>query len=114
MKNNLTNSCKDCPFKKTSLNGWLGGLSAKETSELVLGEANFACHLTRHKKAEEMSRCKGSQIFLLNNCKMPKFNEDLIDAVAKTRAENHNRGEYLGFDFIKHHESFLVKKINQE
>ncbi len=103
MQNNLKHSCKECPFKKTSLKGWLGGLGAKETKDLVLSEADFACHMTRDKPVSEMSRCKGSQIFFINHCKLPKFNTDLVEAIEQTKKENHDKSEYLGFDFVKHH-----------
>lgn len=108
MKNNLKAPCNECPFRKNAPKGWLGGLSAKETSDLVLGEANFACHKTRHKKLDEMSRCKGSQLFLINHCKAPKFNKPLAEAINETKKEKHILENYLGFDFLTHHE---IKKV---
>lgn len=103
MKDNLKQPCVECPFRKKSLRGWLGGLSAQMTHDLVLAEANFACHMTRHQPDELMSRCKGSQLFLLNHCKSPKFNEPLAAALEQTRREKHDLSQYLGFDFIEHH-----------
>lgn len=103
MKDNLKQPCKECPFRKTSMRGWLGGLTAKETSDYVLDEADFACHMTRHKEDHLMSRCKGSQLFLIHHCKRPKKNEPLSRALERTRKENHNLSSYLGFDFISHH-----------
>lgn len=110
MKDNLKEPCKECPFRKNSLNGWLGNLTAKETHDAVLNEADFACHMTRKRAIPQMSRCKGSQIFLLNHCKSPKFNIKLRDALDQTRKEKHNGDDYLGFDFIKHHTSPLKLK----
>jgi len=110
MQDNLKSPCAECPFRKTALNGWLGGLTAQETSDLVLSEANFACHKTRHKANEKMSRCKGSQLFLINHCKLPKINMPLLKALQQTKTEGHNLNEYLGFDFIKHHTSSVIKK----
>lgn len=103
MKDNLKKPCVECPFRKTSLPGWLGGETAEDTQNAVLNEANFACHMTRHKKPEQMSRCKGSQIFLNIHCKVPKFNLPLLKALRQTRTEGHNQKEYLGFDFLEHH-----------
>ena len=103
MKDNLKEPCKECPFKKTSFKGWLGGLTAKETHDFVLAEADFACHMTRKKPDAQMSRCKGSQIFLIHHCKSPKVNEPLKKALAQTKSEKHDMNKYLGFDFLKYH-----------
>lgn len=103
MKDNLKSPCIECPFRKDSLKGWLGGLTAQETHDYVLSEANFACHMTRKKSNENMSRCKGSQIFLNIHCKVPKVNMKLLRAVRQTRKENHDTSKYLGFDFLTHH-----------
>lgn len=104
MKDNLKHPCKECPFRKTSFKGWLGGLTAQETQSYVLNEADFACHMTRKKKhLDKMSRCKGSQIFLIHHCKAPWKNKHLVAALNQTKKEGHNLDDYLGFDFIKHH-----------
>jgi hypothetical protein len=111
VKDNLKEPCKECPFRKTSLKGWLGGeLTAKQTHDMVLGEADFACHKTRSKPLDKMSRCKGSQIFLLNHCKLPKFNQPLAKALKQTEREGHKENDYLGFDFIEHHEGGYKRK----
>ena len=103
MLDNLKEPCKECPFRKTSFKGWLGGLTAKDTHDYVLNEADFACHMTRKKADAKMSRCKGSQVFLLNHCKSPKYNMPLKKALEQTRKEKHNLDDYLGFDFLTHH-----------
>lgn len=103
MLDNLKEPCKECPFRKTSLRGWLGDLTAQETHDHVLNEANFACHMTRKKPNDKMSRCKGSQIFLIHHCKSPWKNKPLIAALKQTKKEGHNLDNYLGFDFLKHH-----------
>lgn len=108
MKDNLKEPCKECPFRKTAFKGWLGGISAEDTSNYVLNEADFACHMTRKKQDSQMSRCKGSQLFLINHCKLPKFNQPLIKALDQTKKEGHDTSQYLGFDFIKHHNSPIV------
>lgn len=109
MKDNLKNPCAECPFKKTSFKGWLGGLTAQETNDAVLNEADFACHMTRKKQNAQMSRCKGSQLFLIHHCKSPKFNMPLKKALDQTKKELHIMGNYLGFDFIKHHTETFKK-----
>ncbi len=37
---NVKQPCKDCPFKKTSLKGWLGA----ERMEEILNSSSFVCH----------------------------------------------------------------------
>lgn len=103
MKDNLKEPCKECPFRKTSFKGWLGGLTAQQTWDYVLKEADFACHMTRKKPDKNMSRCKGSQIFLINHCKLPKFNIPLMKALDQTKKEGHDLDKFLGFDFLTHH-----------
>ena len=36
----LKKPCKDCPFRKTTLKGWLGEARMKE----ILGQDTFVCH----------------------------------------------------------------------
>lgn len=109
MKNNLKTPCDECPFRKNSFAGWLGNLTPEQTYEYVLNEADFACHKTRHKKLNEMSRCKGAQLFLLNHCKIPKFNMELKLALEQTEKEKHDLNLILGFDFLSHHNKYNKK-----
>ncbi len=39
--------CKECPFAKTSMRGWLGGLTVEETLDAQQFEQLFSCHLHR-------------------------------------------------------------------
>src|SRR6185369_17781581 len=74
MKDNLKKPCDECPFRKKSLKGWLGGETPQSTLDFVNGEADFACHKTRHKEESAMSRCKGFLMFTRKMCKIPKYN----------------------------------------
>lgn len=104
MKNNLHDPCSECPFKKTSARGWLGGLTATETYHGVMTqEMDFACHKTRSKRSpDDMSRCRGSLLFLKKNCKLPRYNAELGKAVASLKNADTD-SILLGHDFIKHH-----------
>lgn len=73
MKFNLKKPCIECPFRKASTRGWLGGETVKDTYDQVMGEGPFACHMTRHKRARDMSRCRGSLLFMKKSCKLPKY-----------------------------------------
>lgn len=105
MKNNLKKPCAECPFKKDSIKGWLGGETAKSTFEMVTHECDFACHMTRHKKQEEMSRCRGFLMFSRKIGKMPKYNIPLANALKeipfKEAMENESILELK--EFFTHH-----------
>lgn len=83
MKFNLKTPCKECPFTKGSLPGWLGGETLQDTYDQVMHEGPFACHMTRHKKDKDMSRCFGSLMFMRKGCKSPKYDIQLKGAVNK-------------------------------
>jgi hypothetical protein len=103
MKNNLNEPCNECPFRKNSARGWLGGITVQETYSAVMHhEENFACHLTRHKKEQQMSRCRGSLLFMKKGGKLPRYNRQLaeaIDKVGKVSMDN----ILSVVEFFKHH-----------
>jgi hypothetical protein len=45
LKHNKRKPCKECPFLKTSVAGWLGPDSAQEVTSRVHGEAEYPCHM---------------------------------------------------------------------
>jgi len=103
MKNNLKEPCVECPFRKDSAAGWLGGETVQDTFQHVNNEGDFACHMTRHKAKKEMSRCRGSLLFLKKACKMPQFNPDLAQAL-KTIGSDVDKSYILSVpEFYKHH-----------
>lgn len=105
MKNNLKKPCDECPFKKNSLKGWLGGETAESTFEMVKHETDFACHKTRDKeKPSEMSRCRGFLLFTRKICKIPKYNQELKEIVEKIDFKTANNANILGLaEFFEHH-----------
>ena len=104
MKDNLKKPCDECPFRKKSLKGWLGGETPQSTLDFVNGEADFACHKTRHKEESAMSRCKGFLMFTRKMCKIPKYNKDLQTAVMKIDFKSPQLDEILTrIEFIPHH-----------
>lgn len=112
MKNNLKEPCNECPFRKNSIPGWLGGVSVKDTYQGVMhDEENFACHLTRHRPEEEMSRCRGSLLFLRVNCKSPRYNQPLIKAIDEIPLKTVKNCNILnGREFVEHHEKKKKKR----
>lgn len=79
--------CKECPFRRTSAKGWLGGHTPEEFAEVSAGDGHVACHMTTARSVEQemiedddddevddrmATACSGRAIFLSNLCKMPR------------------------------------------
>ncbi|NJO64014.1 MAG: hypothetical protein HC836_39305 [Richelia sp. RM2_1_2] len=85
--------------------GWLGGETPEDTYNHVVGEGEFACHMTRHLPDEDMSRCRGSILFLKKMCKIPKYNIDLqraVNAIDYKEAAS-DKNILLRHEFLNHH-----------
>ncbi len=54
---NIKKPCKDCPFRKDALKGWLG----KENMEDILRQTSFVCH----KKTDR--QCAGHMLLVKHN-----------------------------------------------
>lgn len=53
MKTAAPNPCTDCPFRRTSLPGWLGEWSGPdELSAHVLAGNRYPCHLTMNSRSD--------------------------------------------------------------
>lgn len=53
MKLKRKTPCKECPFRKTSLPGWLGPWTTQEILAQVHSEGGLACHTVVNKLVEE-------------------------------------------------------------
>lgn len=82
--------CKDCPFRKNSLKGWLGEARASEFARC----SNFLCH------KDTDFQCAGHMI-------MRGQNNDFVRMASRLNANLDLKGESLIFersqDFINHH-----------
>lgn len=50
--------CKNCPFKKDTMRGWLG----KERMTEILGDDSFVCHKTTQGEMKDRRQCAGHMI----------------------------------------------------
>ena len=50
--------CKDCPFRKDSLKGWLG----KKRMTEILEADSFVCHKTTNTELKDRKQCAGFMI----------------------------------------------------
>lgn len=90
--------CKDCPFRKDSLKGWLGSERAKEIAE----SDSFVCHKTTKGKTEDRKQCAGHMLLVGDN-------SSFVRLASRLRIPIDLRGRELVFndksEFIDHHDN---------
>lgn len=59
----LTKACSDCPLRRDSLNGWLGGNTPEQYARLCHSDEVVECHV------HAGSRCAGLAIYRRNTAK---------------------------------------------
>ncbi len=67
--------CHDCPWRRKSIPGWLGEMSADEWAHVAHGDANVKCHALKKDDGEgdeSHHQCAGINIFRANVCKAPR------------------------------------------
>lgn len=88
-----TTPCKDCPWRKVSMKGWLGSKhTPEEWTQAAHGESRIECHI--HK-----AQCAGAAIYRANVCKAPRDPKMLVLKPDRTAVFSSPR------DFITHHRS---------
>lgn len=92
--------CNECPFRRNSAKGWLGGFTVEETLCAARSEDAFDCHLTRG--TEEVKSCAGRLLFAVKTCKSFR-NKELESARLELKEQNKDLSNILGFDFAEHH-----------
>lgn len=104
-----TKPCVECPFRKTSLAGWLGPWKApNDLHHFVMGEHAFPCHMTMTDQDEElkankeMRTCAGSILYAVKNAK--RFRDPRLLA-EQTRLRDSPELENIMdlMEFHKHH-----------
>jgi len=105
--------CRECPFRRESLPGYLGPYDPVYFSMAATnGHEEMPCHLTHGKDENGKSRgtlktatqCAGRAIFLSNVCKLPENpNVKLLPA---------DRVKIFGnvMEFVEHHSKTKPKK----
>lgn len=80
MKHTLSQPCRECPFRRKSLPGYLGNSNPEEFAATVMADTRMPCHLTvdyeREDWAERAERnaeyCYGALVFFSNTCKLSR------------------------------------------
>ena len=55
---NMKKPCAKCPFRKDTIEGWLG----KKRMEEILSEKNFVCHKTAYGEDKDRRQCAGHML----------------------------------------------------
>ncbi len=90
-KGQHTKPCSDCPWRRDSLEGWLGGLTTGEWLNEAHGEGSISCHTLQG------AQCAGSAIYRANVCKLPRL------AAALRLPPDREHVFANRFEFIEHH-----------
>lgn len=61
-----TTPCSDCPWRRDSLNGWLGGHTAEEFVDIARSDFPYPCHTIKNQQ------CAGMAIYRRNTLKAPR------------------------------------------
>src|ERR1019366_7196985 len=67
--------CNQCPLRRDSTPGYLGGYTAEEYITILHGDADIACHMSKgfkERALEEQRSCTGVAIYRRNACKIPR------------------------------------------
>lgn len=64
--------CKDCPLRRCSIPGWLGGSKPQDWVAGMHGEEKVRCHTKRG------PQCAGAAIYRKNVCKRPRDSSVLL------------------------------------
>jgi hypothetical protein len=105
--------CKQCPFKRTSAQGYLGENRTEDFVQAAMGEGKMPCHstvdytdpqwLSKFLDGKRGTQCKGRAIFQANNCKLPRDQEvlrlksdrKLVFSTSREFTEHHSNQRYL-------------------
>jgi hypothetical protein len=92
----LTKACSDCPLRRDSLNGWLGGNTPEQYARLCHSDEVVECHV------HAGSRCAGLAIYRRNTAKWQPPEHQLP----------HDRESIFSniMEFMAHHSAPLATK----
>ena len=75
----LKEPCRDCPFRRKSVPGWLGADTPENFIETTLADYEMPCHLTVNyedpawfQDLSAAQACAGASIFFANICKLSR------------------------------------------
>ena len=114
MKLRRLNPCNECPFRKNSIDGWLGPWSPQGMLQQVHGEAGLGCHvdvaaklkkspkMTDGDLAEKTHVCVGSLKHADKSFKSYR-NTELREFQDRVAAAGDNENILDRWEFLEHH-----------
>lgn len=102
-----TTPCSDCPWRRESLPGWLGGMSPEDWVKAAHGDNAIECH-TRVGRSGQFIHCAGAAIYRANVAK--RVREDawrFLKVLPLTLAKDIVKVFATPFEFLKHHRGRL-------
>lgn len=92
--------CKECPFRRTSPRGWLGGTEIGLATEYVQeahSDRDINCHMVHERS------CSGLAIYRQHVCKQPRGGSALVAVQAV--AEDRETVFASPKEFLEHHDT---------
>jgi hypothetical protein len=109
-----TKPCAQCPWRRTSLAGWLGNSTPQEFMFQAESDVRMPCHVhvdyereDWERQANTVPRCAGHAIFLRNRCKQP--HEPGLRAFCATVERDTETVFQWPQEFIEHHSTLKLK-----
>lgn len=100
--------CSECPFRRTSAAGWLGGSSAAAWKSVMDTEGEIQCHMDAKKEKDRKAFCAGHMIHMRNSFKVPR-DRDYANAVDQYKPNKEVfRWQH---EFIEHHANGLLAEF---
>jgi len=90
-----TKPCKECPFRRKSLPGYLGGNGKQEFAVIAQNEGALPCHLVMTRP--NPAHCVGRATMWANQCKRSRDG-----SVPKMEQDRDNVFSHIG-EFTEHH-----------
>lgn len=104
VKRQHTTPCSDCPFRRDSIPGWLGGYTVEQYVQIATYAEGVDCHTRR--KPDDMGgdfhQCAGMAIYHANVLKSPR------DPQAFRLPPNKSLAFAWPTEFTAHHSKVLV------
>ena len=122
LKCKKTTPCKECPFLRTSIPGWLGPDTAEEVMQKVHGEGGYVCHTSIDGKpnlddgtvdvAKYGHQCIGAVISASLSCK--SYRDPNLNNLQKECKGMENTYPILGrMEFMTHHANLTRETIGK-
>lgn len=102
--------CSECPWRRASLPGWLGGYEPQQfVQQIQFDGPPLPCHKSFDRSGKANAVCAGAAIFAKNSCKLPatKLGLEAYRQVERDHESVFTRPQ----EFLDHHTQDLAAWI---